>query len=99
MGGGADFAFALIVARTVEILDLVIPLVKMIMQNPTAVCASEQSGKQTAFTTLSWFFARCLTNSLHIFKSRPINNGFMDILEDHNIFRTVLSPLLVFVRT
>ena len=67
------------------------------MQIAAAVCADKQAGEHIVFSVAGTAFAHLSTLLLYLLKHGTFNNGFVNILEHHPIFRVVMNPLLVLV--
>ena len=96
MGGLAGTTVALVVGA-VEILDFRVALIEVKVQIAAAVCADKQAGEHIVFSVAGTAFAHLSTLLLYLLKHGTFNNGFVNILEHHPIFRVVMNPLLVLV--
>lgn len=84
-------------AAPVEILDVGIALIEMEVQIVSAVGTDQKAGEHIAFSLMGAALADLAPLLLDLFKDRPLNDGFVDILEDDPVFPVIGKPLFVLV--
>lgn len=97
MGGSTGPTVALVVGA-VKILDVGVALIEMKVQIVPAVGADQKAGEHIAFPLMGTALADLAPLLLNLFKDRPLNDGFVDILEDDPVFPVIGKPLFVLVR-
>ncbi len=96
MGGSAAPTVALVVGA-VEILDVGVALIEMKVQVVSAISTDQQAGKHIAFPFVGTALADLAALLLDLLKDRPLNDGFVDVLEDDPVFPVIGKPLFVLV--
>ena len=97
MGRSAAPTIALVIGA-VEILDVGVALIEMEVQVVPAVGADQKAGEHIAFPLMGAALADLATLLLDLLKDCPLNDGFVDILEDDPVFPVIGKPLFVLVR-
>lgn len=97
MGGSTAPTVALIVG-TVEILNLRVTLIEMEVKITAAISTDQKPGEHIALAFVGAALANFAPLLLNLFKDRPLNDGFVDILEDDPVFPVIGKPLFVLVR-
>ena len=93
MGGSATPTIALVVGA-VEILDVGVALIEMEVQVVSAVGTDQKAGEHIAFSLMGAALADLASLLLDLLKDCPLNDGFVDILEDDPVFRSLASRFL-----
>ena len=96
MGGSTGPTVALVVGA-VKILDVGVALIEMKVQVVSAISADQKAGEHIALPFVGAALADLAALLLDLFKDRPLNDGFVDILEDDPVFPVVGKPLFVLV--
>ena len=97
MGGSAAPTIAFVVGA-VEILDVGVALIEMEVQVVPAVGADQKAGEHIAFSLMGTALADLAPLLLDLLKDCPLNDGFVDTLEDDPVFPVIGKPLFVLVR-
>ena len=97
MGGSAAPTIALVVG-TVEILDVGVPLIEMKVQIVSAVGTDQKAGEHIALPFMGAAFADFAPLLLDLLEDCPLNDRFVDILEDDPVLPVIGKALLVLVR-
>ena len=63
----------------------------------SAISADQQAGKHIAFPFVGTALADLAALLLDLLKDRPLNDGFVNILEYYPVFTVILQPLFIFV--
>ena len=70
----------------------------MEVQVVSAIGADQKAGEHIALPFVGAALADLAPLLLDLFKDRPLNDGFVDILEDDQVFPVVGKPFFVLVR-
>ena len=92
MGGSAAPTIALVVGA-VEILDVGIALIEMEVQVVPAIGANQKAGEHIAFPLMGAALADLAQLLLDLVKDRPLNDGFVEVLENDPVLPVVGKPL------
>ena len=96
MGGSTGPTVALVVGA-VKILDVGVALIEMKVQVVSAISADQKAGEHIALPVVGTALADLAPLLLDLFKDRPLNDGFVDVLENDPVFPVVGKPLFVLV--
>ena len=81
----------------IPVLDVGVALIEMEVQVMPAVGADQKAGEHIAFPLMGAALADLAALLLDLLKDRPLNDRFVDTLEDDPVFTVILQPLFVFV--
>ena len=96
MGGSAAPTVALVVGA-VEILDVGVALIEMEVKIVSAIGTNQKAGEHIALPLMGAALADLAPLLLDLLKDRPLNDGFVNILEYYPVFTVILQPLFIFV--
>ena len=96
MGGSTGPTVAFVVGA-VKILDVGVALIEMKVQVVSAISADQKAGEHIALPFMGTALADLAPLLLDLLKDRPLNDGFVNILEYYPVLLVILQPLFIFV--